>query len=158
MLAVGSMALQYPLGWLADRVSNYAIVTVVSVALLAGSIALPAALAHPAPTVGVAFMFLYGGALGGLYTLSLVLLGRQFKGADLSAASAMLSVMFCIGAFVWPSIGGAAMDRFGGGAMPVALVIAFAMFLLIVAVAWFRDKGRRGPSRPPPPSERTTRT
>ena len=136
VLAVGSMALQYPIGWLADRVSNYAIVTVVSAALLAGSIALPAALAHP--VVGVAFMFLYGGALGGLYTLSLVLLGRQFKGADLSAASAMLSVMFCIGAFAWPSIGGAAMDRFGGGAMPVALVVAFAMFLLIVVVAWIR--------------------
>ena len=138
VLAVGSMALQYPIGWLADRVSNYAIVTVVSVALLAGSIALPAALAHPAPTVGVAFMFLYGGALGGLYTLSLVLLGRQFKGADLSAASAMLSVMFCIGAFIWPSLSGAVMDRFGGRAMPVTLVVAFAMFLLIVAVVWIR--------------------
>ena len=78
VLAVGSMALQYPLGWLADRVSNYAIVTVVTVVLLAGSLVLPAALAHPA--IAVAFMFLYGGALGGLYTLSLVLLGRQFRG------------------------------------------------------------------------------
>lgn len=145
VLAVGSMALQYPLGWLADRVSNYALVAVIGAALLAGSITLPAALAHP--VIGVAFMFLYGGALGGLYTLSLVLLGRQFKGADLSAASAMLSVMFCIGAFVWPSIGGAAMDRFGAGAMPAALVVAFAMFLLIVAVAWLRSPSSRERTR-----------
>ena len=144
VLAVGSMALQYPIGWLADRVSNHAIVAVLGVALLAGSIALPVALPHP--VIGVAFMFLYGGALVGLYTISLTLLGRQFRGADLSAASAMLSVMFCIGAFVWPSLGGALMDRFGEGAMPFTLVLAFAMFLLIVAVAWIRS---------PAPKERT---
>ena len=92
-------------------------------------------------------MFFYGGALGGLYTMSLVILGRQFKGADLSAASAMLSVMFCIGGFIWPSLGGAAMDQFGGRAMPVALVLAFAMFLAIVVVAWLRDWSPRGCSR-----------
>ena len=136
MLAVGSMALQYPIGWLADRVSNYAIVAVLGVTLLGGSIALPLALPHPA--ISVVFMFLYGGALVGLYTISLTLLGRQFTGADLSAASAMLSVMFCIGAFVWPSLGGALMDRFGADAMPFTLVLAFASFLLIMAGAWIR--------------------
>ena len=67
--------------------------------------------------------------------MSLILLGRQFRGADLSAASAMLSVMFCVGAFLWPSAGGAAMDRFGGVAMPVVLMAACAMFLLVVAGA-----------------------
>ena len=141
VLALGSMALQYPIGWLADRVNNYAIATALGVALLAGSIVLPTALAHTA--VVIVFMFLYGGALVGLYTMSLTLLGRQFKGADLSAASAMLSVMFCIGAFVWPSLGGMLMDRFGEGAMPVVLVLAFALFILIVAVAWIRDPASR---------------
>ena len=136
VLAIGSMAWQYPIGWFADRVSNFAVVTAIGVVLLAGSAALPWALPHT--MISIVFMFFYGGALGGLYTMSLVLLGRQFKGADLSAASAMLSVMFCIGGFIWPSLGGAAMDQFGGRAMPVALVLAFAMFLLIVAVAWIR--------------------
>ena len=142
VLAVGSMALQYPIGWLADRVSNYAIVAVIGTALLAGSAALPWAL--PQTAISVVFMFFYGGALGGLYTMSLVLLGRQFKGADLSAASAMLSVMFCIGGFIWPSLGGAAMDRFGESAMPVALITAYAMFLLIVAAAWLHGPPSRG--------------
>ena len=131
VLAIGSMALQYPIGWLADRVSNRAIAAAIGTALLAGSAALPWALPHP--VIGMVFMFFYGGALGGLYTLSLVLLGRRFEGADLSAASAMLSVMFCVGAFIWPSLGGGAMDRFGGSAMPVVLMAAYAMFLLIVA-------------------------
>ena len=134
VLAIGSMALQYPIGWLADRVSNYAIAAAMGVILLAGSAALPWAL--PLPAISVVFMFFYGGALGALYTIALVLLGRQFKGADLSGASAMLAVMFCVGAFIWPSAGGAAMDRFGGEAMPVSLVIAYALFLLIVVVAW----------------------
>ena len=145
VLAIGSMAWQYPIGWFADRVSNFAVVTAIGVVLLAGSAALPWALPHT--MISIVFMFFYGGALGGLYTMSLVLLGRQFKGADLSAASAMLSVMFCIGGFIWPSLGGAAMDQFGGRAMPVALVLAFAMFLLIVAVAWIRDWSPRGCSR-----------
>lgn len=133
VLAIGSMALQYPIGWLADRVSNRAIAAAIGTALLAGSAAFPWALPHT--VIGMVFMFFYGGALGGLYTLSLVLLGRRFEGADLSAASAMLSVMFCIGAFIWPSLGGGAMDRFGGSAMPVVLMAAYAMFLLIVAGA-----------------------
>ncbi len=133
VLAIGSMALQYPIGWLADRVSNRAIAAAIGTALLAGSAAFPWALPHT--VIGMVFMFFYGGALGGLYTLSLVLLGRRFEGADLSAASAMLSVMFCVGAFIWPSLGGGAMDRFGGSAMPVVLMAAYAMFLLIVAGA-----------------------
>ena len=137
VLALGSMALQYPIGWLADRVSNYTIVAVMGAVLLAGSIALPWALSHT--VISIVFMFFYGGALGGLYTMSLVLLGRQFKGADLSAASAMLAVMFCVGAFIWPAAGGAAMDWYGTDAMPVSLIVAYAMFLLIVAVAWLRD-------------------
>ena len=136
VLAVGSMALQYPVGWLADRVSNYAIAAALAVMLLAGSAALPWAL--PNPVISIVFMFFYGGALGALYTISLVLLGRQFKGAELSAASAMLAVMFCIGSFIWPSAGGAAMDRFGGDAMPVSLIVAYAFFLVIVVAAWLR--------------------
>ena len=136
VLAVGSMALQYPVGWLADRVSNYAIAAAMGAVLLAGSAALPWAL--PLPAISVVFMFFYGGALGSLYTISLVLLGRRFKGADLSAASAMLAVMFCIGSFIWPSAGGAAMDRFGGDAMPVSLIAAYAFFLVIVVAAWLR--------------------
>ena len=136
VLAVGSMALQYPIGWLADRVSNYAIAAAMGAVLLAGSAALPWAL--PLPAISIVFMFFYGGALGALYTISLVLLGRRFKGADLSAASAMLAVMFCIGSFIWPSAGGAALDRFGGDAMPVSLIVAYAFFLVVVAGAWLR--------------------
>ena len=136
VLAVGSMALQYPVGWLADRVSNYAIAAAIAAILLAGSAALPWAL--PLPAISIVFMFIYGGALGALYTMSLVLLGRQFRGADLSAATAMLAVMFCVGAFIWPSAGGAAMDRFGGDAMPVSLIVAYALFLIIVVAAWLR--------------------
>ena len=143
VLAIGSMALQYPVGWLADRVSNYAIAASMGAILLAGSAALPWAL--PLPALSVVFMFFYGGALGALYTISLVLLGRRFRGADLSAASAMLAVMFCLGSFIWPSAGGAALDRFGGDAMPVSLIVAYAFFLVVVTAAWLRGapQGRR---------------
>ena len=141
VMALGSMALQYPIGWLADRVSNRALIAAMAVALLAGSALLPWAIPHP--VIGTVFMFVYGGALGALYTLSLVLLGRQFRGADLGAASAMLTVMFCIGSFLWPSVGGAAIDRFGADAMPVSLVAAYALFLVIMAAAWLRGPARR---------------
>ena len=144
VMALGSMALQYPIGWLADRVSNRALIAAMAVALLGGSAGLPWVLPYPA--VSVAFMFLYGGALGALYTLSLVLVGRQFKGADLGGASAMLAVMFCVASFLWPSIGGAAMDRFGADAMPVSLVAAYALFLVIMAAAWLRGPAPKAPA------------
>ena len=145
VMALGSMALQYPVGWLADRVSNRALAAVMGAALLAGSALLPWAVPHPATAVGIVFMFAYGGALGALYTLSLILVGRRFRGADLGGASAMLAVMFCIGSFLWPSLGGAAMDRFGGDAMPISLVAAYALFLVIMAAARLRG---------PPPQAR----
>ena len=144
VMALGSMALQYPIGWLADRVSNRALIAAMAVALLGGSAGLPWVLPYPA--VSAAFMFLYGGALGALYTLSLVLVGRQFKGADLGGASAMLAVMFCIASFLWPSIGGAAMDRFGADAMPVSLVAAYALFLAVMAAAWLRGPAPKAPA------------
>ena len=137
VLAIGSMALQYPIGWLADHVDSHALVAAIALALLAGSAALPWVL-QPG-VIATVFMFFYGGALGALYTISLVLLGRQFRGADLAAASAMLSVMFCVGAFVWPPLGGAIMDRFGERAMPVSLVVAYATFLPLVLAAWIRS-------------------
>ena len=136
VLAIGSMALQYPIGWLADHIDSHALVAAIALALLAGSAALPWVL-QPG-VIATVFMFFYGGALGALYTISLVLLGRQFQGADLAAASAMLSVMFCVGAFVWPPLGGAIMDRFGERAMPVSLVVAYATFLPLVLAAWIR--------------------
>ena len=136
VLALGSMAWQYPIGWLADRVSNRALIAAMAATLLAGSAALPWVIPYPAASA--VFMFLYGGALGALYTLSLVLVGRQFQGADLGGASAMLAVMFCIASFLWPSLGGAAMDRYGADAMPVSLVAAYALFLAVVAAAWLR--------------------
>ena len=146
VLALGSMALQYPVGWLADRVSNRALAAAMGAVLLVGSALLPWAIPHPAAAVGVAFMFVYGGALGALYTLSLILVGRRFRGADLGGASAMLAVMFCIGSFLWPSLGGAAMDRFGADAMPVSLVVAYALFLAVMAAARLR-----GPAPAAPP-------
>ena len=136
VMALGSMALQYPVGWLADRVSNRALAAAMGAVLLAGSALLPWTIPHPA--IGAVFMFVYGGALGALYTLSLILVGRQFKGADLGGASAMLAVMFCIGSFLWPSLGGAAMDRFGADAMPVSLVAAYALFLAVMVAARLR--------------------
>ena len=141
VLAIGSMALQYPIGWLADHANGFAIVAGVALALLAGSAVLPWVIPHAA--MGNLFMFIYGGALGALYTMSLILLGRQFRGADLSAASAMLSVMFCIGAFIWPPMGGAVMDQLGARAMPVVLVLAFALFVPVVLVAWLRSRMSR---------------
>ena len=144
VLAIGSMALQYPVGWLADHVDNHALVVAIVLALLAGSAALPWLLQHV--VIAAVFMFIYGGALGALYTISLVLLGRRFKGADLAAASAMLSVMFSIGAFVWPPFGGAIMDRFGERAMPVSLVIAYATFLPLVLTVWIRGATVRAPA------------
>ena len=100
----------------------------------------------------------------------------------------MLSVMFCIGAFIWPPLGGALMDQLGERAMPVSLVVAYSLFLPIVLVTWLRGPFIEGASvkscpmlhqatpapasggpqsgkgevaradKPPPPSSRTMRT
>ena len=72
----GSVVLQVPIGWLADRLGGEAMLAAGAAAGLAGALALPLVLegAFLWP-----LLFLWGGAVTGHYTVSLSLLGERFR-------------------------------------------------------------------------------
>ena len=127
VMACGSIASQYPIGQLADRVNGMMLTTLIVVALVGLFAAIPISIIHT--PLNFVVMLLVGGAFGALYTLPLVLIGRRFKGADLGAAATMRGVVFCIGSIIGPPVVGALMQWSGPTALPVALAVAFAVVL-----------------------------
>jgi MFS family permease len=122
----GNIVLQIPLGWLADRVDRRAVLQGATAVSLAGVLLLP-------PAAGTALvwplMLVLGGTMGGLYTLTLVLLGQQFKGGDLPIANTAFVVTMHIGLMLGPALGGLGMSAAGAPGLPVSLALVLAALL-----------------------------
>ena len=73
-------------------------------------------------------LVLLGGLMGGLYTLSLALIGERFRGADLTRANTAFVMTFQLGAIAGPPYAGArdAPVR-AWPAFPLALVLPMAV-------------------------------
>jgi len=77
-------------------------------------------------------LVLLGGVMGGLYTLSLALIGERFRGADLTQANTAFVMTFQLGTIVGPPYAGAIMQVAGVSSFPLAL--APPLLLLTVAM------------------------
>lgn len=127
LLGLGGIACQLPVGWLADHVDRHLLAAAGVALVVLGACGMPLVLATP-PWNGV-YMFVFGGVLGGLYTLALVLLGERFRGADLASASALFAVMWGTGATIGPPLGGLAVRLFASHGVPVVLALMFLLYL-----------------------------
>ena len=85
-----------------------------------------------------------GAALSGVYTIALIIIGEQFKGADLAAASALFGVMWGAGTVLGPQLGGLSYDQFPPHGIPLSLGVLTLMFLPFPLTAWL---GRIAASR-----------
>jgi MFS family permease len=117
----GNILLQYPLGWLADRWRRKRVMALCAVAAALGLLLVPVAVG--APTLLWALLVLLGGTMGGLYTLSLTLIGERFRGADLAKANTAFVMTFQIGVVAGPPYTGAVMQQAGAASFPLALVL-----------------------------------
>jgi MFS family permease len=114
----GQVLLTYPLGWVADRVPRRSVLLGTS----AAAVVCMAALALLARSPGMWFVtFLTGGIATATYTLGLAILGQRFNAASLVSANAAFIACYGVGTILGPPVVGALMDRFGPGALPVAL-------------------------------------
>lgn len=141
VLIVGNTLLQVPIGLLADRLPRRLVLLLVSVVALVGLLALPLASGHLA--VLYPLLLLLGGVAGGIYTVALMLIGEDFTGTDLVVAGAVFVIFYDLGAIIGPSLAGLAMS--GIGAIGLPLVLASALGIFALAVAWHR---RRHPPVP----------
>jgi MFS family permease len=133
MLFGGALLLQYPIGWLSDRIDRRK--------LILGCAVLGAAFCAAGAGNGSDLWFLMGAAFltGGvttpLYALILAYTNDALDPEDMPAASGGLVLVFGIGAILGPLAAGGAMERFGPSAFWVVLC---ATFILIALYALYR--------------------
>lgn len=128
---LGNMILQPPIGWLADKIDRRHVMLICGGVALAGAALLPVTGGSGWP--GLILVFVWGGFIAGLYTVGLAHLGSNFKGSDLAAANAAFSILYAIGTFVGPGLGGIGIDLWNPHGLPVVVGLISAVFLAVVA-------------------------
>ncbi len=134
-LALGTVLLQWPLGWLADRTSRRA-ATLLCTALTALGCIVLAGVGTWSPWLW-ALVFFWGGLAYGTYTMALIALGDRFQGALLVAGNAAFALVWGVAGLVGPTASGVAMDVLGASGLPVVLGLAFAG---LTAAVWCRPR------------------
>lgn len=130
VVALGAVALQLPIGWVADRLGRRVVLLGCAVTSIVAVLLLPFVFGRP--WFFQAVLFFWGGVVVAFYTLALTLLGSMFRGPALARASSSLVIAYCLGSVIGPPIAGAAMD--GVGPNGLVFVMAAAAALLALAV------------------------
>jgi MFS family permease len=117
----GNILFQYPLGWLADRTSRRAVMLGCTALALLGQSVVHSVVTVPAMLWPL--LVALGGLMGGLYTMSLALIGERFRGPDLTAANTAFVMTFQLGTIVGPPYAGAAMQATQVGIFPFTLLL-----------------------------------
>jgi MFS family permease len=135
-VATGNVLLQVPVGMLADKVGPERLLMSVAVVALLGLAGMPFLGA-----IGLLrwpFLFLWGGALGGFYTLSLTLVGRRFGPAELPAANAAFVIVYEVGGLLGPVTSGFGIDLWDPHGALVPLAVAYTLFIVGALIAGMR--------------------
>lgn len=133
VVVVGDAALQLPIGWLADRMSRTTLFRGCGVALLLSSLSIPVLL-HT-PLIWPVWV-LFGASAGGLFTLSLILIGERFRDDELVRANAHVAQLWGLGCLIGPLATGAVSQWVSGHALPLLMAAGAAGF---VWLAWRSD-------------------
>ncbi len=126
-LVLGNVALQIPLGALADRLNRRAMLIGCGLTCLVAAALLPALARTGWPLW--ATLFVWGGLVAGLYTIGLVELGARYRGAELVSANAAVITGYGLGALAGPLLVGLAMDVVEPHGLSIALAAMAGSFL-----------------------------
>ena len=129
-VVVGDAVLQLPIGLLADRISRRTLFTGCAGALMVSSLAIPLLVS----TVVIwPLWVLFGASAGGLFTLSLILIGERYRDDALVRANAHVAQLWGIGCLLGPLAAGAGSQWVSIDALPL-LMAAGAFGLLILTL------------------------
>ncbi|MEH6498656.1 MAG: MFS transporter [Pseudoalteromonas distincta] len=131
-VVVGDAALQVPIGWLADKLSRTLLYKACGVVLLLSSLAIPLTL-HTVLIWPV--LLLFGASAGGLYTLSLILIGQRYRDDALVRANAHIAMLWALGSLLGPLSTGAASQWLSSHALPLLMALGALVF---IGLAWQR--------------------
>lgn len=128
VVVVGDAALQLPIGLLADHMSRRRLFRGCGLLLLASSLGIPLLLHSP---LIWPLLVLFGASAGGLFTLSLILIGERFRDDQLVRANAHVSQLWGIGCLLGPLATGAGSQWVSGHALPLLMALGAAVFVVL---------------------------
>jgi len=137
VLILGNVVLQFPIGWLADRISRRLVLCWLAFGTVGGCMLL--AWLIQGSILIWPMLFIWGAVAFGTYTVSMVELGARFSGSLLLAGNSAFGIMWGLGGMVGPSIAGTAMDLMGPQGLPLTLGVLFALLGL---ASWLWPLGR----------------
>jgi MFS family permease len=141
VMGIGGMLGQLPIGWLADHMNRMLLASLAVLVVAVAAVAIPVAITLP--TWSLIVLVVLGAAMTGVYTIGMVMIGEQFKGADLAVASALYGLMFGVGSILGPVVGGVVVKTLPADGMPLSIAVIYALFLPFPLIAVFRNRRRR---------------
>lgn len=135
--AAGVVALQYPIGWISDKINRYAVLGVCVFTTGVGVAMMPW-------YIGSAYVWffvaLWGGLSSGIYTVPMAIVGDRFRGAELATAMSCFGTLWAAGSLFGPFLTGRSMDVFSkdGFAATMAIICMALLLLLLVRRLVFR--------------------
>lgn len=131
-LTLGNVLFQIPLGLISDRVNRPRLLLVIALVGALGAALLP--LASPSIAATLILLFVWGGFIGGLYSVGLAHLAQRFTGADLAGANAAFVFCYSVGSLFGPATLGLGMEAWDPQGFAAVLAIWFLIYTGILIV------------------------
>ncbi len=130
MIALGNVLFQIPVGFISDKIDRRKILFVCGLAGAIGAALIPAV--APSPIAFKFGLFIFGGIVGGLYTVGLAHLGQRYTGHDLASANAAFIMLYSVGLIDGPPLVGGGMDLIGPNGMAATLGLLLGIYAVVV--------------------------
>ena len=140
VFVAGTVFLQIPIGWLADRIGRRIMLLFCATVGFIGPVVLPFVLTNT--TQLYVTLFIWGGTVWGVYGLAITLLGERFRPSELTQASALFVMIYSAGSLIGPPIGGGAMDLWDPHGLPAVVGISLFLVFVISGIAWIAGAER----------------
>lgn len=124
VFSLGEAVLVALLGWMADRYGRTRTLQLCAIVAAVTCLALPVTIDHGYAVAPV--LFLAGGAISGIYTLGVILIGQDYRGQRLALVSTGFGMAYSAGSIVGATPVGFAIDLLGPNALPFSIAIGFA--------------------------------
>ena len=132
VLAIGSMLAQPIVGRLADKMNRYRLLIACAAIVFLGAFSLPLIIKSSIAIWLV--LLIWGGAIAGIYTLALTIMGQRFRGSQLAAGNAAFGLMWGLAGALAPWSSGIAMTAWGANGFVIVLCLAVFAFLILALV------------------------
>ena len=123
---LGAIALEMPVAWVSDHFDRRYVMMALVLLSLVAAVGLPMAIYDLWLARGL--LFVWGGVMGGLYSICLAVVAERFEGDAQVAANGMASIMEAMGGIAGMIAIGLAMQAFQVDGLPYVLMFACVLY------------------------------